>query len=78
MALSLVTNIGSLIAANALTDNQAALNTSISQLSTGKRIVSAATDPGGLSIATETSGSARRAQPGQLQRHQRAGVPADR
>src|SRR5208282_5206787 len=56
MALSLVTNIGSLIAANALTDNQSALNTSISQLSTGNRIVSAATDPGGLSIATETSG----------------------
>ena len=56
MALSLITNIGSLIASNALTDNQNALNTSIAQLSTGKRIVSAATDPGGLSIATETSG----------------------
>jgi flagellin len=56
MALSLITNIGSLIASNALTDNQAALNTSIAQLSTGKRIVSAADDPGGLSIATETSG----------------------
>jgi len=56
MALSLITNIGSLIAANALTDNQAALNTSIAQLSTGQRIVTAATDPGGLSIATETSG----------------------
>jgi flagellin len=56
MALSLVTNIGSLIASNALTDNQNQLNTSISQLSTGDRIVTAATDPGGLSIATETQG----------------------
>lgn len=56
MALSLITNVGSLIASNALTDNQNALNTSIAQLSTGKRIVTAATDPGGLSIATETQG----------------------
>ena len=56
MALSLVTNIGSLIASNALTDNQNQLNTSISQLSTGDRIVTAVTDPGGLSIATETQG----------------------
>jgi flagellin len=56
MALSLITNVGSLIASNALTDNQAALNESIAQLSTGKRIVSAADDPGGLAIATETSG----------------------
>ncbi len=56
MALSLITNIGSLIASNALTNNQTSLNTSIAQLSTGKRITSAADDPGGLSIATETSG----------------------
>lgn len=56
MALSLITNVGSLIASNALTDNQNGLNESIAQLSTGKRIVTAADDPGGLSIATETQG----------------------
>lgn len=56
MSLSLVTNVGSLIASNALTNNQTALNQSISQLSTGKRIVSAATDPAGLAISMETQG----------------------
>jgi flagellin len=56
MALSLITNIGSLAASNALTNNQAALNQSIAQLSSGKRIVTAADDPGGLSIAIETQG----------------------
>jgi len=56
MALSLITNIGSLAAYNALTNNQVALNQSIAQLSSGKRIVSAADDPGGLSIAIETQG----------------------
>jgi flagellin len=56
MSLSLITNIGSLIASNALTNNQAGLNQSIAQLSTGKRIVSASDDPGGLSIATEVTG----------------------
>jgi len=56
MSLSLITNVGSLIASDALTNNQTAMNQSIAQLSTGKRIVTAATDPGGLSIATETQG----------------------
>jgi len=56
MSLSLLTNIGAITAANALTDNQAALNESIAQLSSGKRIVTAADDPGGLSIAIETQG----------------------
>ena len=56
MALSLLTNIGSVTASNALTNNQAALNQSIAQLSSGKRIVTAADDPGGLSIAIETQG----------------------
>jgi len=56
MSLSLITNIGSLQASNALTNNQAALNQSIAQLSSGKRIVSASDDPGGLSIAIETQG----------------------
>jgi flagellin len=56
MSLSLVTNIGSLTASNALTNNQNALQQSIAQLSSGKRIVSAQDDPAGLSIAMETQG----------------------
>jgi flagellin len=56
MALSLITNIGSLVASDALTNNQAEMNQSIAQLSSGKRIVTAADDPGGLSIAMETQG----------------------
>jgi flagellin len=56
MSLSLITNIGSLQASNALTNNQAALTQTIAQLSSGKRIVSAADDPGGLSIAIESQG----------------------
>jgi len=56
MSLSLVTNIGALTASNALTNNQMVLQQSISQLSSGKRIVNASDDPAGLSIAMETSG----------------------
>jgi flagellin len=56
MSLSLITNVGSLIASNALTNDQTALNQSISQLSTGKRIVTAADDPAGLAISMETQG----------------------
>jgi flagellin len=56
MALSLITNIGSLSASNALTNNETALEQSIAQLSSGKRIVSASTDPAGLSISMETQG----------------------
>src|SRR5216684_1055168 len=57
MALSLITNIGSLIASNQLTQNQLGLNQSIAQLSSGKRIVSASNDPAGLAIASQTSGT---------------------
>ena len=56
MSLSLITNIGSLTASDALTDNQHNLQQSIAQLSSGKRIVTAADDPAGLSIAMETQG----------------------
>jgi flagellin len=56
MSLSLITNIGSMTAADALTANQTDLNQSIAQLSTGKRIVTAADDPAGLAIAMETQG----------------------
>jgi flagellin len=56
MSLSIVTNIGSLVATNALTNNQNALNQSIAQLSSGKRINNAADDPAGLAIALQMSG----------------------
>jgi len=56
MSLSLVTNISSLIASNALTNNQNMLQESIAQLSSGKRIVTAADDPAGLAISMETQG----------------------
>ncbi len=56
MSLSIITNIGSLTASNALTANQNALNTSIAQLSSGKRIVNASDDPAGIAMAMETQG----------------------
>jgi len=56
MSLSLITNIGAMTASNALTNNQLALQQSIAQLSSGKRIVSAADDPAGLQISMETQG----------------------
>jgi flagellin len=56
MSLSLITNIGALTASNALTNNQLSLQQSISQLSSGKRIVTAADDPAGLQISMETQG----------------------
>jgi flagellin len=45
---SIVTNVSSLIAQNALANSQAALNTSLERLSTGLRINSGADDPAGL------------------------------
>jgi len=56
MALSIITNTASQLAANAVANNQTALNQSIAQLSSGKRIVSAADDPAGLAISTEING----------------------
>ena len=56
MSLSIVTNIGSLQAINGLTNNQTSLNQSIAQLSSGKRINTAADDPAGLAIALQMSG----------------------
>jgi flagellin len=49
--------MGSLIASDHLTQNQGNLNQSISQLSSGKRIVNASDDPAGLAIAMQTSGT---------------------
>lgn len=57
MALSLITNVGSDLAANELTQNQVLLNQAIAQLSSGKRIVNASDDPAGLAIAMQTSGT---------------------
>ena len=57
MSLSLITNIGSLIASNQVTQNQQYLNQSVAQLSSGRRIVNASDDPGGLAVALQTAGT---------------------
>jgi len=56
MALSIITNTAAQLAANSVANNQTSLNQSIAQLSSGKRIVSAADDPAGLAISTEING----------------------
>ncbi len=56
MSLSIITNTASQLAADAVANNQTSLNQSIAQLSSGKRIVSAADDPAGLAISTEING----------------------
>lgn len=56
MSLSIITNTASQLAANSVANNQTSLNQSIAQLSSGKRIVSAADDPAGLAISTEING----------------------
>lgn len=52
MALTVLNNISSLTAENALSATQANLQTTLTQLSTGLRINSGADDPAGLSIAS--------------------------
>ena len=56
MALSMITNTAALLASNEIANNQTSLNQSIAQLSSGKRIVTAADDPAGLAISTEING----------------------
>jgi len=56
MSLSIITNTASQLAANSVANNQTSLNQSIAQLSSGKRIVTAADDPAGLAISTEING----------------------
>jgi len=56
MALSMITNTASQLASNEIANNQISLNQSIAQLSSGKRIVTAADDPAGLAISTEING----------------------
>lgn len=54
--LSILTNMGAIEASNALQNNELSLNQSIAQLSSGKRIVTAANDPAGLAISMEITG----------------------
>jgi flagellin len=56
MSLSIITNVGALVAGNELSNNQSALNETISQLSSGKRVVNAKDDPGALVLASEEQG----------------------
>ncbi len=56
MALSIITNTASQLAADSVANNQVQLNQSIAQLASGKRIVSAADDPAGLAISLQISG----------------------
>jgi len=52
----MITNTASQLASNEIANNQISLNQSIAQLSSGKRIVTAADDPAGLAISTEING----------------------
>lgn len=56
MALSIITNTSAMLAYDAMATNQNNLNTTIAQLSSGKRLVNASIDPAGLALATEMSG----------------------
>ncbi|MBV8056539.1 MAG: hypothetical protein JO071_15000 [Deltaproteobacteria bacterium] len=56
MSLSIITNVGALLASNGLTNNQNQLNQTIAQLSSGKRINTAADDPAGLAVALQMTG----------------------
>jgi flagellin len=51
MSISVLNNISSIIAENAVSNTQSSLQTTLEQLSTGLRINSGADDPAGLSIA---------------------------
>ena len=53
MSLSINTNAGALVAANAALSAQSQMDEAMTRLSTGKRVNSAKDDPGSLSIAIE-------------------------
>jgi flagellin len=59
MALSVATNIGALAASKAATSVNSSMESSMSRLSTGKRINSAADDSAGLAIASRLTSEAR-------------------
>ena len=59
MALSVATNIGALAASKAASSVNTAMETSMSRLSTGKRINSASDDSAGLAIASRLTSEAR-------------------
>jgi flagellin len=51
MSITLLNNISSLVAENAVSNTQTKLQSTLQQLSTGLKINSGADDPAGLSIA---------------------------
>src|ERR1700728_1697016 len=51
MSIQILNNISSLVAENAVSNTQASLQNTLTQLSTGLKINSGADDPAGLSIA---------------------------
>ena len=53
------TNVSSLVAQNALTKNERAMSGAMEQLSTGKRINSAADDAAGLAISSRMTSQIR-------------------
>ena len=57
MAISITTNVSSLLAQNNLNQTNNVLNRSISKLSSGSRIVSAQDDPAGLAISEKLKGN---------------------
>ena len=59
MAISITTNVSSLLAQNNLNQTNNVLNRSISKLSSGSRIVSAQDDPAGLAISEKLKGQTR-------------------
>lgn len=59
MAISITTNVSSLLAQNNLNQTNNALNRSISKLSSGSRIVSAQDDPAGMAISEKLRGQIR-------------------
>jgi flagellin len=57
MSISVLNNVSSLIAENAVSNTQASLQKTLQQLSTGLKINSGADDPAGLSIAADLGAS---------------------
>jgi flagellin len=57
MSISVLNNVSSLVAENAVANTQASLQKTLQQLSTGLKINSGADDPAGLSIAADLGAS---------------------
>ena len=78
MSLVLNTNIDSIVAQNNLNGSQSLLSQSLTRLSSGLRINSAADDAAGLAISQQFTHSDQWHQPGHQQREQRGVRNADR